>query len=441
MTEAGPEPSAPEQPASERPAPEQPAPERPASERPASEQPAPEQAAPERPAAEPATPAAPAADEAKWRRPRGRDRSSAPKRMFFVAPLAVAGALLLAGCSPQYWPQSWTGAEVSPTGTPTSTADAAIIEEGAAMPALSEAKVVEISADAAEVAAAADEARDAALLAPRFAGDALAERAALYRAQQADGALAGPVPFPTGEPVYVVPEASADWPRTVVAVVTATAGESTAAPFAVALRQETPRDQFLVHSLVQLAPGVTLPEAPSAEIGSGSLDSVAGDLAIAPDELAAAYADLIAKGDASPNAQRFDAENDLLRDQVDQAYRDAETAKLDPQVATIEFAYAASTTPPIGIATLDGGAIVAVSITERETIRAVNDRSRITMAGRTKALAGVETSPYGFQRTYRDQVLFYVPTAASGDRITYLGSSQTMTEAKELTQEEANISG
>ncbi|NLT25893.1 MAG: hypothetical protein GXX90_04485 [Microbacteriaceae bacterium] len=149
---------------------------------------------------------------------------------------------------------------------------------------------------------------------------------------------------------------------------------------------------------------------------------------------------MIAKGDASEHAELFSAENDLLRDLVDKDYRDGEQAKLDPEVATMDFAYAASSTPPIGISTLDGGAIIAVSITERETITAVNDRSRITMAGRTAALAGVETSAFGFERTYTDQVLFYVPTAGSGG-IIYLGASQTMTDARELTQEEANIGG
>ncbi|NLT25894.1 MAG: hypothetical protein GXX90_04490 [Microbacteriaceae bacterium] len=209
---------------------------------------------------EQAAPAPADDDESKWRRPRGRNRASAPKRTFFMAPIALAGALVLAGCAPQYWPQSWTGADVAPTGTPTSTADAAILDEGADLPALTDEKVAEIIADAGEVAATADEQRETDGLDARFAGDALAERAALYEAQRADGELAGPVPFPTGAPVYVVPAATDEWPRVVVAVVEATAdGASSSAPFAVTLQQETPRDPYRVHSLVQLAPGVTLP--------------------------------------------------------------------------------------------------------------------------------------------------------------------------------------
>lgn len=381
-------------------------------------------------------------NETKWRRPRGRNRSSAPRQSFFVAPIALVAALTLAGCAPQYWPSAWTGADVAPTGTPTSTADAAILEEGGSLPVLNADKINEILADAEQLAGEADAALDASLLEPRFGGDALAERTAMYAATKADTALPGAVPFPGGEAVYVVPEATDGWPRTVFAVVNAsTDASASTAPFAVTLEQTGPRDPYLVVSLVQLSPGVSLPDAPPAEIGAGSLESVAANLAMSPDEVGAAYADIIAKGATSEFADKFSAENDTLREQVNQAYRDAEAAKLDPQVATLAFAYAASDTAATGVASLEGGAIIAVSITESETLKAVSDRSRISVAGRTAALSGLSTSQYGFERVYTDQVLFYVPPASSGAKIQFLGASQAMTSARELTKEEASVNG
>ena len=391
---------------------------------------------------EPEHAASDADDDSKWRRPRGRNRSSAPRQSFFVAPIALVAALTLAGCAPQYWPSAWTGADVAPTGTPTSTADAAILEEGGSLPVLSAVKINEILADAGQLAGEADAALDASLLEPRFGGDALAERTAMYAATKADAALPGAVPFPAGEAVYVVPEATDGWPRTVFTVVNAsTDASASTAPFAVTLEQTGPRDPYLVVSLVQLSPGVSLPDAPPAEIGAGSLESVAANLAMSPDEVAAAYADIIAKGATSEFADKFSAENDTLREQVNQAYRDSEAAKLDPQVATLAFAYAASDTAATGVASLEGGAIIAVSITESEMLKAVSDRSRISVAGRTAALSGLSTSQYGFERVYTDQVLFYVPPASSGAKIQFLGASQAMTSARELTKEEAGVNG
>ncbi|KAB1642669.1 hypothetical protein [Gulosibacter chungangensis] len=376
-----------------------------------------------------------AEEESKWRRPRGRNRSSAPKRQFFVAPLMVVASLTLAGCAPQYWPTEWTNTEIAPTGTPTSTVEAALIEEGAMPPTLNEAQLEQVIADAAALAAEADAALDASILEPRFTADALQNRTAVYKAKTADDSLSGPVPFPTGDIVYAVPEATDSWPRVVFAVVNPgeDAGEG-ASPAAVMLVQEDPRANFKVASLTELAAGVALPEAAPVSVGAPSIANLEGDLVLAPDQLAAAYADIIAKGDASEYAALFDPNNDALRSQVNDAYRDGLSEELDPEVISISFAYAATGTEPIGITSIDGGAIVAVSIAETETLEAANDRALITVAGRTAALSGVETSETGFVRTYTDQLLFYVPSAETGGTIQFLGVSQSMTDAKEIEE-------
>lgn len=404
--------------------------------------PEPEPAAKPEPAVD--TPAAPAPDddESKWKRPRGRNRSQAPKRVFFVAPVLLVGTLTLAGCAPQYWPQSWTGTEIAPTGTPTSEADAAIIDEGAHYPVLSVERADKIIADAGARAKEADKNRDAKLLEPRFTGDALAERKALYKAQSADGELPGPVPFPTGKVAYLIPDATQEWPRTAFAVVNATSdGSADAVPFGAMLVQQSPREGYRITSLVQFEPGVQLPDAAPVEIGATPLPELADGLAHNLDEIAAAYADIIAKGDKSEHAKNFAAEHDSLRKQVNDDYRKSERDGLDAEVAKLEFSYAATDTEPVGVTALDGGAIVAVSIRETETLSAVNDRSRISVAGRTAALAGADTSEFGFERVYTDQVLFYIPSKASGGKVSFLGTSQAMTSARQLTQDEVNTNG
>jgi hypothetical protein len=50
----------------------------------------------------------------------------------------------------------------------------------------------------------------------------------------------------------------------------------------------------------------------------------------------------------------------------------------------------------------------------------------------TKALSGITTTAKGFQNTYRDQLLFYVPTAGSSDKIVLLGFAQGLITSAEL---------
>ncbi|WP_282825666.1 hypothetical protein [Gulosibacter sediminis] len=382
----------------------------------------------------PEVPAAPASDDdSKWRRPRGRNRSSAPRRSFLIAPVAMVVGLTLAGCAPQYWPAEWTNAELQPTGTATSTVDAALLDEGAHPPALNMEQIQNVVTEAADLANQADGELDASVLEPRFEGDALAERIALYKAKKADSELPSPAAFPTGDVVYAVPESTDEFPRTIFVVVNANA-DASEAPFGVMLVQDTARDNFKVASLTQLAANVSLPESAPTSIGSASIRDLPGDLVVAPSDLAGAYADVIANGSDSQYASLFSADNDTLRSQVNQEYRDAQTEALDPEATDVEFKYEGTDTAPLGMVSLDDGAIIAVSINEIETVSAANDRARITVSGATAALSGIETTEYGFTRTYTDQLLFYVPSAETGGEVQFLGVSQAMTSASELSE-------
>lgn len=387
--------------------------------------------------AEPPAPA-PASDddESKWRRPRGRNRSSAPKRVFF-APVLVVASLGLAGCAPQYWPANWTNTDVNPQGSPTSSVDAAIIQEDAHPPALNDQQIKTVIADAAEVAAAADKAKDAAKLKARFTGDALALRDAHYKANKANGDNPMPAAFPTGDVLYAMPEASDQWPRTLFVVVAASADSADgAAPSAITMTQANPRENYKVSSLVQLAADVTLPEAAPSSIGSESIANLPEDLVVKPEELAGAYADVIAQGDKSPHAAKFEPKGDVLRESVNDAYRKKESEAIDPQIATLSFEYKPTSSKPAGMVGLDGGAVVTVSIQETETLKAANDRARIKLTGPTADLAGASETSTGFSREYTDQLLFYVPSTTEGGKVQFLGVSQAMTNARQLSAEE-----
>lgn len=384
--------------------------------------------------AEPAVVPAPADDAEKWRRPRGRNRAQAPKRLFRLAPILAISAVALTGCSADMWPEALGGPEEHPTATPTSTVEQALINEGAPMPVVSDAQLARIIDDARTVAQAADAAHDPALLAPRFDGAALIERTAKYQAHKADPTQPDPAAFPSGEIAYAVPEATSEWPRTVFAIIQP--GDQGALPTAVTLVQATARDPYKVVSLVQLTPTAALPEAAPASIGAESLSQVGPGLEIAPDQLAAAYGDLVTNGDASPYAAQFDLAADPLLPQIGAAYRQQQLSGIDQAASTIAFSNRPGAQAPAGVAALNHGAIVAVSLEEVEKISAKTKLATIKVTGATAALAGTAQSSSGFEKIYADQLLFYVPPAGSGGQIRLLGYSQTLASARQLAANE-----
>ncbi|PPG30488.1 hypothetical protein [Pseudoclavibacter sp. RFBB5] len=385
----------------------------------------------------PEAPAAgtPAAEPQQWRRPRGRDRSQAPKRLFRLIPVLLVGSIALTGCSADFWPEQFGGSTSAPTTpTPTSSIDQALLTEGEALPAVNSQQLAEILDDAARLAQEGDAANNPDGLKPRFTQAAYQERAAEYQAKAADNALPGPVAFPTGEVVYAVPQASDSWPKSIF-VVREAGGETPTAPFGIMLTQSSARDTYKVASIVQLTPDVTLPEAAPAEIGAPGIDGLEQPLVIAPEELAGAYADVISNGDGSQFAALFSPDGDSLRTQISEA-RAAVSGEIDANAARIEFQTRQTDDPPFGVQTLDGGAIVAVSIEEVEKLSARTQLATLSVQGRTAALAGASSSSLGFETLYTNQLMFYVPSEATGGAIQLLGFANTMTGARQLNANE-----
>lgn len=377
------------------------------------------------------TPPAPAQDEeAKWRRPRGRNRSKAPQRIFSLAPLLLAGSLILTGCSAEMWPESLGGAEENPQPSASSAVEQALINEGAPTPALGQEQLNRILDDVRRAAKEGDEKKDTKALESRFAGIALVQRQMMYQATLHDPQQPMPAAFPSGSAVYSVPVASKSWPRAVVTVIKP--DDAKLLPRAVTLVQQSAREPFKVTSIVELTPKAKLPDAAPLTVGAKTLDEVAGGLSIAPDQLAAAYGDVVLQGDKSPHAARFDLANDSLLPQIGEQYRSAQTQSIDANASSIDFKNRPSKDAPVGVASLDGGAVVAVTLEEIETITAKNNRATIKVTGVTAALAGKSTSQKGFEKVYSDQLLFYVPPASSGGKVQLLGYAQTLTSAGEL---------
>src|SRR5690606_15884536 len=193
-----------------------------------------------------------------------------------------------------------------------------------------------------------------------------------------------------------------------------------AAPLALVLVQETPRDNFKVAYAVTLSAGIALPEVAASDTGSARLQPSVRVLRMAPELIAAAYGDILMNGDESEFWGDFDIASDPLFPSIGPEAK-AEIKKALPAVGSISFSNAPAEVDPIAMATTDAGALVAVYLTETEVVKPVERGARINTKGLVKALSGVSSTHKGITSVYGDQLLFYVPPASGDGKIVLVG--------------------
>jgi hypothetical protein len=331
----------------------------------------------------------------KARRPKAARRNA----LIAVIPVALVSSLALSGCSPSFWPQL-----PAPSATPSSTAtDAAATDDSQPAPVVSVPQIERIVSKISAVVADADE--------------------------QKSADVAATAAIPASPITLTLPQASDTWPRTVMTVIQ-DADDTSVAPTLLVLTQETPRANYLIDYSVRLEPQAQIPDVAPATIGASQIPPDSSFLLLAPDKIAEAYADVLANGDGSQYAAQFAAEGDTLRTQVSE---DREKKKADlPDTASIEFATKAGSGPALALATNDSGAIIAVNVTDSETVKPVEEGASVKTSGAVAALSGLTETKKGVTSTYGDQLLFYVPPTGSTEKIRLLGFSQGLVSATEL---------
>jgi hypothetical protein len=360
--------------------------------------------------------------------PRRRKRRAPRTRASLQAavPMILVSGLLLSGCSANYWPDL-----SSADATPEPTDSAAIVPdptEAAAAPAVTAAQLERIITRISAVATEADADRNSELAATRFTGAALLERESNYMTRGKVSDYPAPRTIPSSPVLLSLPQATDVWPRSVFTVVGDQ--ENTETPLiAMMLQQEDPRANYKVAYAVALEPNATIPESAPASIGAAFIPPDSPLMLVTPADLAAQYSDLVENGAESEYAASF-AETDPFRDLI-AADRKAKTDGLE-ETASIEFASSAGSTDPLGLSTISSGAIVAVSIQEKETAKPTEKGAVVKLKGAIAALVGVDETAKGSEATYADQLLFYVPPADSTDQVVLLGFSQSLISAKEL---------
>lgn len=351
-------------------------------------------------------------------------RAVSGRRAFAVLPAVAVSALLFSGCSADAWP------EFAPTPTPTASATV-VVPEGQQAPAVTKPQAERILTRIAETVAEADDSLDEQLAATRLDGAALAARSTNYRLRDKIDDYEAPAAILTKPLEIVLPQAYDGWPRSVMAVVDD--DESKTASIMV-LTQADAWAPYKLSYIASLEASTTMPDLPPWYIGAVQPAPNSQFLALAPEDVAAAYSDIINKGEDSEFYDMFEAEGDELRERimVDRQDRLDEFNKTAAKTGSLTFASKPGSFAPFALATVESGAIVAVNINETDTVKPTNEDAVIKLAkNRTvKALAGADQSATGFRTTFTDQVFFYVPTQGSTEKIRLLGYSSDILDAK-----------
>jgi len=298
-------------------------------------------------------------------------------------------------------------------------------------PAVTVPQLERIVGDIVTLTADADANLDADSIATRFTGPALEQRLANYKIRTADSSFAATTALPDSPLTLTLPQQTDTWPRVVMTVLQST-DEASVPTMALVLKQESPRENYLVEYAVQLEASAKVPGVAPATIGAPLIAPDNKFMSMAPNEVGPAYADILLHGEASPSFPLFEAEGDTARTQLGVDYKAKQLLELE-DTGTMEFTNAVGSGEVIALATNDSGSIVAVSVNEITTVTAVNGKATITpKEGPSKALSGIEKTSKGIQSTYGEQLLFHVPAANSTDKIVLLGFAQGLINSVEL---------
>ncbi len=362
--------------------------------------------------------------------PRGRRAS---RRTRVMVPALLAGVLALTGAG--------AGAAFAdgPTGTPTPTPTSTSAPKGDNQlpPAVTVPQLERIVKRISVAAANADAKNDPALAKLRFTGPALQLREANYaiRAKKADEPALPAIP--AGPLELSLPQATDSWPRTVTAVLKLPndAAGKAQAPLALALVQQTPRDNYMVEYAIALEPNVKVPNLAPASIGAAVVPPDSKLLKVQPSEIAAAYGDILLNGDKSKWLSSFDLTDDKLVAQVGASWKQQEQARLAQQfgnTSSLTFTSRLGSGPVISMATNDSGAIVWVNPEEVQLHKVQEAGAQVIAGATTAALSGVAQSNTGIESVYGYQLAFYVPPAGSSEKVRLLGFSQGLVSAREV---------
>ena len=141
------------------------------------------------------------------------------------------------------------------------------------------------------------------------------------------------------------------------------------------------------------------------------------------------YGDLLISGTKSAFANDF--AGDSLQTQIG---ADSKAKRIKELGQTAKFTWKDSSTDdvPLVFATAESGALMMVTLQEKEIVKPAVPGAAITTTGAVKVLSTITSSMTGIEADYQYQLLFYVPSLGSTEKIRLLGYSYALTSALKL---------
>ena len=344
------------------------------------------------------------------------------RRLLALPALGLAGVMFV-GCSSDSWPQFDAA---TPTPTPTQTV---ITPENQKPPAVTESQASRILQNISSTLEQADADLDIDLAGTRLGGLALEARQTDYTLRKGITDRPLPTVIPTEAIEVLLPQATDTWPRTVL-VLSKSKSDDTLPPSILTMTQADPWSNYKVTNIAEMQASTEVPQLAPAWLGTSLItENAAAFLTLAPDELAAAFADVVDAGEESEYYGSFDEVAISLADAIN-ASRAAVTKGLADNGAAktskTAFDIAPSEQPPVALATLDSGAIVAVSLIDSEKITPTSSDAVIKFDDNPEArvLTGAKEASKGVNTTYSLQLFFSVPSQGSTEQVRLLAVHQ-----------------
>jgi hypothetical protein len=292
---------------------------------------------------------------------------------------------------------------------------------------VTEKQAKRIIARVGSAVAKADSQHKVNLLLSRVEGPALAARASHYTLQAASKKIKPLTGITLNKFSLILPSASREWPRTVMAVVSGSA--KTDLPTMLVLQQEMPRSQYKLWYAIGMLPKVQTPEVPVTSIGAIPVDPSSVFLKLSPQSLPTAFGDLIDKGQASIGAPLFDVSNDEFYKQVALSLANQQ-GNLNNGV--IKVTHNLGNPNVLSLSTANSGALVAVYLSDTYVIKPSKATQAVQVTGDEKLMLGAAGSTAGIRSVYGTMLLFYVPAISSNDKIITLGATQVLISVRSL---------
>lgn len=347
-----------------------------------------------------------------------------PRRRLLALPALAVTALLASGCSPDSWPQF---GEATPSPSPSATV---IAPENQKPPAVTEGQAKRILQEVSATLTDADAAMDITLAGTRVDGPALTARTTEYTLRTALPESPVPAAIPTDDVEVVLPEATDRWPRTVL-LLSKNAGDETVPPVILTMTQQDPWSNYKVTNMAEMSADAVFPEVAAPWLGTTLVPDDSAFLSLPPSELAATFADVVDAGETSPSYGLFDE----ISQNLAQSIRDSRQAVVQnladngaAETSQTAFDIVPADSAPVSMATLDSGAIVAVSLVDTESVTPTTADAVIRFGdnAQAKALTGVSESAKGVTTKYEFQLFFSVPAQGSTEQIRLLAVRQDL---------------